>query len=103
MGILRALLPDGSTVEREIHRHTLYRWGLSVHRDGRWILVSVHRKEATARIKAQRLGRSLESDTPKWARKSVKVVPLIPIVHDSDLEDENHSQSSTRVNGPVAA
>lgn len=103
MGILRALLPDGSTVEREIHQHTVYRWGLAVDRDGRWVLVSVHRKEATARIKAERLARSLESDTPKWARKSVKVVPLIPIVHDQDHEHENHSQSSTRVNRPVVA
>lgn len=103
MGILRALLPDGTFVEREIHQHTLYGWGLAVNREGRWVLVSVHRKEATARIKAQRLARSLESDTPKWARKSVKVVPLLPIVHDSDLEDENHPQTSTKVNGPAAA
>ena len=103
MGTLRALLPDGTFVEREIHRHTVYEWGLAVHREGRWILVSVHRKEATARIKAKRLARSLESDTPAWARKSVKVVPLLPIVHDSDHEDENHAQSSTRVNGPAVA
>ena len=79
MGVLKALLPDGTTVEREICRHTVYNHGLAVLRMGRWVLVSVHRKKETAQVKGRRLALSLKLDEAFCSETCVKVVPLVPI------------------------
>lgn len=94
MGILRAILPDGTEVEREISRHTLYRHGLAAFRDGRWVLISVHREEKTAEYKRKRLAGFYVPDKEFCARESLKV---IPIVRDSSDMEIDHVQSSTMV------
>lgn len=100
MGILKAVLPDGTEVEREISRHTSYHYGLAAFRSGRWVLISVHQREETAKHKRKRLAGFLAPDKGFCARECLKV---IPIVRDSPEGMVKHAQASTMVNHPVVA
>ena len=100
MGILKAILPDGTEVEREISRHTSYNYGLAAFRDGRWVLISVHREERTAKHKRDRLAGFYAPDKGFCAHECLKVVP---IVRDFAKEKDNHAQTSTMVNHPAVA
>ena len=91
MGILKAIMPDGTEEEREIGRHTLYHFGLAALRDKRWVLVSVHREFTTADTKRRRLSRVYSADKGQSPVERLKVVPIL-------AENENHSQSSTKLN-----
>jgi hypothetical protein len=82
MGILRATLPDGAEIEHRISRHEVYSYGLVANRDGRWVLISVHKTSKAAGQKCKRMAGFYKPDKSFCAMESLKVIAVKPVLED---------------------
>lgn len=102
MGTLKALMPNGAVIEREMSRPSRYSHGLAILRGDQWVLLSVHTSHAMASKNLKRLERSFCGGQAFGDYPEIEVIPLvrdqeemIPIVRDSaNANSASHSKVS---------